>query len=222
MAARFGRQINLITLAKEIAPQYHVSAFTNPNYPIITSDPEVQIFKWGLIPFWTKTEKDAERIRRKTYNAKAETIFKLPSFREPIKSKRCLVPSTGYFEWRHEGKNKIPYFVYVRDEEIFSMAGIYDVWHDKQAGEVLHTFSIVTGPANDLTGYIHNNPKNPHRMPVILASKGEEQWLQPDLSQEELAGLLKPFGAKDMDVYTIKPDFVKKASGDPTILDKAA
>ena len=127
VAARYGRQSDVVEIYQSILDeQYHVNAFTFPRYPIITSSDEVQVFNWGLIPFWVRSEEDATEIRKMTLNARADTIFEKPSFREPIMKKRCIVPSTGYFEWRHEGANKIPYYIYVKDEPIFSMAGIYD------------------------------------------------------------------------------------------------
>ena len=136
VAARYGRQSDVVEIYQSILDeQYHVNAFTFPRYPIITSSDEVQVFNWGLIPFWVRSEEDATEIRKMTLNARADTIFEKPSFREPIMKKRCIVPSTGYFEWRHEGANKIPYYIYVKDEPIFSMAGIYDRWLDKDTGE---------------------------------------------------------------------------------------
>ena len=137
-------------------------------------------------------------------------------------SKRCLVPSTGYFEWHHEGKKKIPYFIYMKDEEIFSMAGVYDKWHDKQADKIIYTFSIITGLANELTGHIHNGGNNPQRMPIILSREAEAQWLNPELGQNQIQELLQTFPSDKMDAYQIKNDFIKKRSNDKTILDKAA
>ena len=153
-----------------------------------------------------------------TLNARADTIFEKPSFREPIMKKRCIVPSTGYFEWRHGGNNKIPYYIYLKDEPIFSMAGIYDRWLDKETGEEYDTFSIITTDANPLTDYIHNTK---HRMPAILSKEDEEKWLDSDLQKADVTSLLKPFDANKMDAYIIERDFIKKISTDPTILQKA-
>ncbi|WP_255420029.1 SOS response-associated peptidase family protein [Parabacteroides sp. AF17-3] len=83
-----------------------------------------------------KDEKQANKIKRMTLNVRADILFQKPSFWEPIQSKRCLVPSTGYFEWRHEGNKKIPYYIFLKDEEIFSMAGIYDEWLDKTTEKI--------------------------------------------------------------------------------------
>mgnify|MGYP003164229355 FL=1 len=206
VAARYGRKSDVVGIYQSILDeQYHVNAFTFPKYPIITSSDEVQVFNWGLIPFWVRTEEDAD------------TIFEKPSFREPIMKKRCIVPSTGYFEWRHEGANKIPYYIYLKDEPIFSMAGIYDRWLDKDTGEEHETFSIITTDTNSLTGYIDNTK---HRMPAILAKEDEEKWLDASLSKAEIASFLKPFDTEKMDAYVIRNDFLKKSSNDPTIIQR--
>ena len=222
LAARYGRNLSVVEIAEKILEeqeQYRVNAFTFPDYPIITADREVQSFKWGLIPIWVKDKKQADEIKRMTLNARADTIFQKPSFREPIMKKRCIVPSTGYFEWRHEGNKKIPYYIYVKDEPIFSMAGVYDLWLDKSTGEVISTFSIITTEANTLTDYIHNTK---HRMPAILSTEDEERWLEPKLTKTDIERLLLPFPAERMDAYVINNDFLKKKADDPTILDKAS
>lgn len=219
LAARYGRKSDVIEIVQDIIDeQYHVSAFNFPKYPIITTSDEVQVFDWGLIPFWTKTEKNAAEIRRMTLNARDDTLFEKPSFREPIMKKRCIVPSTGYFEWRHEGNKKIPFYIYLKDEPIFSMAGIYDRWLNRETGEEHHTFSIITTDTNPLTDYIHNTK---HRMPAILSKEDEEKWLDASLSKAEIRSLLKPFDADQMDAYVIKNDFIRKSTSDPSILEKA-
>lgn len=222
LAARYGRNLSIVEIAEKIIKeqeQYRVNAFSFPEYPIITPDSEVQSFRWGLIPFWVKDEKQADEIKRMTLNARADTIFQKPSFREPIMKKRCIVPSTGYFEWRHEGDKKIPYYIYVKEEPIFSMAGIYDSWMDKATGEVVNSFSIITTDANPLTDYIHNTK---HRMPAILSQEDEEKWLDPSLMKSEIEQLLLPFPSDRMDAYIIDNDFLKKPGNDPAILDKAS
>lgn len=219
LAARYGRKSDVVEIYQDILnEQYHVNAFTFPKYPIITTSDEIQVFNWGLIPFWTKDEANADEIRRMTLNARADTIFEKPSFREPIMKKRCIVPSTGYFEWRHEGTKKIPYYIYLKDEPIFSMAGIYDSWLDKETGEEHSTFSIITTDTNSLTDYIHNTK---HRMPAILSKENEEKWLNPELSKPDIASFLHPYEANEMNAYIIGNDFIKKNPTDRTILNKA-
>ena len=219
LAARYGRKSDIVEIYQDIInEQYHVNAFNFPKYPVITNSDEIQVFNWGLMPFWVKSEKDAWEIRKMTLNARADTIFEKPSFREPIIKKRCIIPSTGYFEWRHEGTKKIPYYIYLKDEEIFSMAGIYDRWLDKETGEEHDTFSIITTDTNPLTDYIHNTK---HRMPAILTKDNEEKWLDTSLSKVDIQSLLSPLDADKMDAYQIENDFIKKAPNDPNILHRA-
>jgi len=161
----------------EFKPVYHASAFSFPAWPVITGEhPDViQIFSWGLIPFWTREMQSAVEIRLMTLNARAETMHSKKSFSHPAKSKRCLIPSTGFFEWQLQGKQKIPWFVYMGNEEIFSMAGIWDRWTNPANGIDYETFSIVTTEAVGLMEKIHNIKK---RMPLILEKNEEKLWLE--------------------------------------------
>ena len=184
LAARYGRKSDVIEIVQDILDeQYHVNAFNYPRYPIITSSDEIQVFNWGLIPRWVKTETDAEDIRKYTLNARADTIFEKPSYRESIRKRRCIVPSTGYFEWRHSGRNRIPYFIYLKDEPIFSMAGIYDTWLDKETGKEYSTFSLITTDANRLTAYIHNSKR---RMPAIQSGRRNMARPRPEPARNRL------------------------------------
>ena len=222
LAARYDRNLSVVEIAEKILKeqeQYRVNAFSFPECPIVTAKQELQSFRWGLIPFWTKDKKQADEIKRMALNARADTIFSKPSFREPIMKKRCIIPSTGYFEWRHEGDRKIPYYIYLKDESIFSMAGVYDSWLDKMTGEIIYTFSIITTEANSLTDYIHNTK---HRMPAILSQEDEEKWLDPKLGKSDIEQLLFPFSAYRMEAYVIDRNFLKKTANDPSILDKAS
>lgn len=214
VAQRYNKKSNLMGDFQKV---YHVSAFSHNEYPIITIDDEVQMFRWGLIPFWVEDIEDALQIRNRTINARAETIFKKPSFREPIKKKRCLLPVTGFFDYRHDGERKTPYYITVKDKPVFSLAGMYDVWHNPITNEAVPTFSIITTEANEMMRYIHNTN---FRMPVILPLENESRWLDPTLSETDITGLLRPFKNDDMGSYVIGNDFIKKSPYDSTILDK--
>lgn len=216
LANRYQRKLGFPETEAECAENlYHVSAFTNPLYPVITDSREIRLYHWGLIPFWTKTAENAESIRTKTYNARAESIFNKPSFRDSITTKRCLIPSTGWFDWRHENGEKTPYFIYVKEEEIFSMAGIYSEWKCPQTQQILYTFSIITTEANDLMRCIHNTN---FRMPALLSREEEENWLFPELNRNTIEAFLQPFDSNRMEAYVIDNNFLKKSPHDPDIL----
>lgn len=152
---------------------FHVSAFSYPRLPVISNDDpsKIELFAWGLIPFWVKDEDSALKIREQTLNAKGETVTVKPSFRHSIKVKRCLVLADGFYEWQHVKKQTFPYYIHLKDNQLFSFAGIWDAWTNKETKETLKTFSIITTQANPLLSVIHNTKK---RMPVILlpADKG--------------------------------------------------
>ena len=212
LARRFGRRADLI---REFRPSYHVSAFSHAEYPVITADQQIQYYRWGLIPFWTHDLEDALEYRNRTINARAETVFTKPSYRKPICERRCLVPASGFFDWRHEGDRKIPYYVTVHDQGIIAFAGIYDIWHNAVTNEEVYTYSILTTRANKMMSYIHNTNC---RMPVILHPEDEQRWLDPSLNDEQIAALLRPFPSRAMRGEIIQNDFLRKAPGDPTIL----
>jgi putative SOS response-associated peptidase YedK len=183
-------------------PIYHHSGFSAPLHPVIANESLqlIRFFQWGLVPFWTKDEAAAERIRTQTLNAKAETIHQKPSFRASIMTKRCLVLVDGFYEWREEGKRKYPYYISLTNNDAFALAGIWDRWENNRTGEVKDTFSIITTRANSLLERIHNTRK---RMPVILRQEDETKWLEKDLDKTAIDALLEPFDATQMQAHTV-------------------
>jgi putative SOS response-associated peptidase YedK len=190
-------------------PIYHVSAFSTPYFPIISNEKpdKIQLFQWGLIPFWVKDEKTANKLRFQTFNAKSETIFEKPSFRTSIKSKRCLVLVNGFFEWQEVKGKKYPYHIKLKSEAVFALAGIWDTWENKQTGEKKNTFSIITTAANPLLEKVHNTKK---RMPVILHTTDEMKWLNAELDADEIKALMGQYDSEDMEAYTVSKVITSK------------
>ena len=153
-------------------PSYYYHAFSLPYLPAICSgEPsKIRLLSWGLIPDWTIRIDQANIIRYKTFNARAESIEIKPSFSSSFRTKRYIIPVKGFFEWQHVGNEKIPWYIYHTENEILSLAGIYDDWVENNTGVVHSTFSIVTTAANDLMATIHNSGR---RMPVILDKPSE-------------------------------------------------
>ena len=174
-----------------------ISAFSLPKIPVISSEnPElIDLMTWGLIPSWTRNEEDAKSIRLKTFNAKAETLGVKPSFRISLRKKRCMVLVNGFYEWQHIGKKKIPYFIALKDQAVFALAGLYDDWTNENTGEYFRTFTVITTPANPMMEVIHNTKK---RMPAILPPKAERDWLDLKVDPSELNSFLKPYDEKLM------------------------
>jgi putative SOS response-associated peptidase YedK len=152
---------------------YQASGFTLPIWPIINQSEEIQFMQWGLVPNWFRGEQ--REIASKTLNCRTETADSKASFKHLINSRRCIIPSSGFFEWQHLGKEKIPFFIYPRETDILSMAGLWDTSVNLVTGEVNLTFTILTTEANDFMGKIHNTKK---RMPLFLNSDNQiSEWL---------------------------------------------
>ena len=182
--------------------KYYISGFEFPKLLVITNQhpDRLQGFAWGLVPHWVKSESQAREIRAHTLNARSDTVFTKPSFRNAIRERRCLVPADGFYEWREVGGKKYPYYIYLKTREIFSFAGIWEEWTDRLTGEVLRTFSILTTDANPLMEQIHNTKK---RMPVILPREREREWIKNGLGGEEIVALTKPIDDTLMDAHPI-------------------
>jgi len=212
IANRYGRKMDVIEMAKEIIEEQKVQkAFLHPECLIVTNSEQMQTAHWGLIPSWVREVEKAENIRKMTTNAKAETALTLPTFREAMRKRRCLIPSTGFYEYHHEGKEAIPYQIFLRDTPVFSLAGIYEEWHHLETKETIRTFSVLTVPANELCAFIHNGGKNPGRMPAILPIEDEEKWVIPDLKEEEIIALLRPIESSLMDAQVLEKDYLRRA-----------
>lgn len=212
LARRYNRSDDRI---KEFRPAYHISAYSHTEYPIVTADARLLLSRWGLIPFWTRDLEDALTIRNRTANARAETVFTKPSFRTAVREGRCLVPVSGFFEWRLDGERKIPYYITLDDEAVFSLAGICDTWHNPVNGEDVCTYSVLTIRANRLMAAIDNRSC---RMPVILPRANEEAWLDPKLTEEQITAMLRTFPQRTMQAAAIGNDFLKKSPYDPTVI----
>jgi putative SOS response-associated peptidase YedK len=183
-------------------PVYSASAFTFPLMPVIsTESPDIiSLYQWGLIPFWVKTPEDSEKIKQRTLNARSETIFEKPSFRHSIRSKRCLVIVDGFFEWRHIGKKRYPYYITLKSRTLFTLAGIWDGWTNPETTRTIKTFSVITTEANELMAKVHNSRK---RMPLILPEVMEEFWLNPESDDKTLTGIMKPYDTQDMQAIPV-------------------
>lgn len=137
------------------------------------------LYRWGLLPFWAKDEK----LSYKLINARAETLSQKPSFREAFKQRRCVVPATGFYEWRRTDEGKTPYYIYRPDGQDLTFAGLYEHWKSPE-GKPIDTFTIITTDANRVMKPIH------HRMPTLLFGEEMDQWLDP--TNRQPGELLRP------------------------------
>ncbi len=170
----------------------------------------LQLFKWGLIPFWARDPK----IGYKMINAKSETVFEKPSFRNLIKSKRCLVISDGFYEWQAvDDKKKQPFRIGLKGDALFAFAGLWDEWTDKETGEIVPTFTILTTDANELVAPVHN------RMPVILSPESELLWLDASTPATKIEKLLEAYPAGLMHKYPVSDRVNSPKNDDEAIIE---
>jgi putative SOS response-associated peptidase YedK len=170
---------------------------------VMAEENHATTMRWGLIPSWTKDIRAAKPL----INARAETLGEKPAFRSLLKAHRCLVPASGFFEWKHEGDRKTPWYFRLADAPIFSFAGLYDQWHNPE-GVTVSTYTIVTCNANSLVAPAHD------RMPVILSRVAEERWLSPGpVLPEELKKILVPYPPGGMEAIPVS-DLVNNPSTD--------
>lgn len=159
---------------------FHVSGFDHPKLLIYTnkSTQIPVVASWGLIPFWVKSSEQQLDIWNKTINARGEEMFEKPSFKTSARSKRCIVYIDGFFEHFHFMGNTYPYYIQRTDGEPIVLGGLWDEWANRESGEIVNSFTIVTTKANELMRKIHNNPKlKEARMPLILDETNADEWL---------------------------------------------
>jgi putative SOS response-associated peptidase YedK len=178
------------------SPRYNIAP--GQHIPVVIHDGEknrLGELKWGLIPSWAKDS----NVGYKMINARSETLLEKPSFKNLVSRKRCIIPADGFFEWQKVGNKKQPMRIIMKDESVFSMAGLYDTWVSP-AGEKISTCTIITTRPNRLMADIHD------RMPVILYKEYEKVWLDRNNHNiMELLSLLQPYSAEEMTAYPVHP-----------------
>lgn len=153
---------------------------------------ELSFMRWGLIPNWSKDPSGPPMI-----NARSETAFEKPAFRDALTSRRCLVPADGFYEWKRDAKSKQPYCFTLQDESVFAFAGLWDLWISAN-GESVETCSVLTTTPNKVARDIHD------RMPVILPTAAYDLWLDPAFtSTEGVQEMLHPYAAGEMKKFPV-------------------
>jgi putative SOS response-associated peptidase YedK len=172
-----------------IAPSQFVAVIPN------TGDNILAMYKWGLIPSWSKDPSIGDRM----INARAESLAEKPSFRNAYRRRRCLILADGFYEWRQDPsmKSKQPMYIRMKNDQPFAFAGLWEIWKSSDETEVRSCTIITTSP-NSLLETIHN------RMPVILPPDEYGRWLVPeDRHPEQLNDLLVPYDATGMVSYPV-------------------
>ena len=175
-------------VAERFWPRYNVA----PTQGILTvlnaSPPHLVYTRWGLIPFWAKDPS----IGAKLINARAETVAEKPSFKNAFLQRRCLIPADGFYEWKAEGKKKIPYSFSLKTGTPFVFAGLHEKWIAPDE-KTVETCTIITTQANSVVEPIHD------RMPVIVPKESQTLWLETQNNDvSKLQDILKPYPADEM------------------------
>lgn len=192
-----------------VQPRYNIA----PTQPVpIVKDPEtrgVELYQWGLVPFWSKDIKIGARL----INARSETVAEKPAFRAAFKYRRCLLLADGFYEWKKEAQSntKTPYLFKLKDDGPFTFAGLYEHWQSPEGGE-LHTCTILTCEPNELVGQVHN------RMPVMLDAEARWQWLNPALDRKSLMPLLTPYPAEAMKGFEVSRAVNSPGNDNPDVV----
>ena len=209
---------NLITDAQALADFFSLSnsLALKPRYNIAPSQEipavrqigaarELALLRWGLIPHWAKEEKIGYRM----INARAETVAEKPSYRTAFRQRRCLIPATGFFEWKRVNGGKQPYNIRIVEGNLFAFAGLWEHWKGGD-GKVVESCTILVTDANEVIRPIHD------RMPVILDPDDYRTWLDPGLHDPaKLKPLLRPCPSEWIEYYPVSRRVGNPANDDP-------
>ena len=185
----------------EVKPRFNIAP-SQPAPIVLRSSPNhLEMMRFGLVPAWAKEEKSGLKL----INARVETVRTKPMFKRLLVKHRCLVPATGFYEWKSTDEGKVPHYIHRKDNHYFSFAGLYDRWHSPE-GETISSFTILTTNANEMMQPLHD------RMPVILREEDEDLWLDSgDIEENELKRLFAPFDPDKLEAYEV-PRLVRNPS----------
>lgn len=201
--------------ALELAPSWNIAP--SLNIATITADisdsRQLKLRRWGLIPSWAK---DAS-VGSKLNNARGETVAEKPSFKSALKTRRCLIPASGFYEWHTENGIKQPWYISLKSGEPMAFAGLWETWQPAGA-EAVESCCIITTSANAIMEPIHE------RMPVILQPEQWPVWLsQQEQNADHLQPLLCPYDAASMQVWPVSRELNRiSARNDAGLLEPVA
>lgn len=197
------------TLSKnELRTSYNIAPGQKQPVIIAQSPNVLEIMLWGLIPFWEKSDRPKGLI-----NLRDDTLLSKKWAHKYLQFQRCLIPTSGFFEWSYTPESKIPYHFKVKKQKYFSFAGLYTDWRHPTSGQEIKTYAIITTSPNELMEKVHN------RMPVILKEKDEDAWLNPDLVEiENIKEFLHPYPAQNMEKIIVSKRVNNPFNNDPDVL----
>jgi putative SOS response-associated peptidase YedK len=197
----------------DFAPRYNIAPMQDVvavRFNPATGRRSLDALRWGLVPLWAKDPSFGAR----SVNARAEGIETKPTFREAFAQRRCLIPVSGFYEWRRSGPGKTPYVILPKDGGLFFLAGLWERWRDPTTGEILRSCTIITCPPNPAIAPIHD------RMPVIPAPDTWRRWLgEIPARQDELLALLRPCPADAFRIEPVGTRVNNVRNDDPSLID---
>ena len=186
-------------------PRYNIAPTqASPVTRCVDGKPVLAALCWGLIPFWAKDPAIGNRL----INARAETVSEKPAFRAAYRARRCLVPASGFYEWKKVPRGKQPYYITSAERTVLAFAGLWEHWQPAGAASTL-SFTIVTTDANAVMKQLHD------RMPVILAPENYEAWLTAKDPRE----LMRPCPPDMLTAYPVSTVVNSPRNDDPALVE---
>ena len=202
------RPLNVIPFV----PVYNLCPTQNsPVLRVVDGERQFDEMRWQLVPNW----EPAFNTKLSTINAKSETVFDSPLFGELVSRQRCIIPISGFYEWKKDGSRSRPFKIHLQSSAIMSLAGIWDTWRPGTSSE-RRSFSILTTAANRFMREIHD------RMPVILDNASLDDWLNPETHErKELQELMRPCPNEWLSAVEVSQLVNSPKNNSPEILEPA-
>lgn len=210
-AENLHRYYGLVNAGQFAGPRFNIA----PGQSVATivavdGERHLEFFHWGLIPHWSKEK----RLKYSTINARVETIESKPAYRDAFRQHRCIIPADGFYEWQGDEGHKQPWRIEPADrDELFSFAGLWDVWEGK--GEVLRSCTIIVSDASEEVRPIHE------RMPLMLASSAWRKWLDANTPLDEVRRIMGQRQESALQVYRVDSYVNNPQHDDPRCLQRS-
>ncbi|WP_138431912.1 SOS response-associated peptidase [Fodinibius saliphilus] len=200
----------------EILPNFNVAPTTqNPIVLQRNGTRSIEGFRWGLIPFYEKEGKP----KYPYFNARAEKLTETAAYKEPFKKYRCIVPVSGFYEWKKSGGEKYPYGFQMKDKPIMPLAGLYYEWESPNGTRKIPSYTIITTDSNDTVGQIHDK----HRMPVILTKEDFDFWLDPNNHNTKAyydGGIFEPYPDEAIHRFPVSQKVNSTRNNGPELIEE--
>jgi putative SOS response-associated peptidase YedK len=188
-----------------VAPSHHMPVILERN-----DERVIQPHRWGLVPYWA----DSVKTGYSMINARGESLSKKKSFQKPFKSQRCIIPASGFYEWKTSSSGKFPHYICRKKSELMHFAGLWEHWEEPQNGETVHSFTIITTNANKPMEELHD------RMPAMLLPEEFDTWLDPSFHDTSaLQDLIRPWPDDDITFYRVNKEVGNVSNNRPELLE---